>query len=64
MEISKMPDREFNLIAIKILTGLEKKVEDLSESFNNEIKNIKKNQSEMKNSITDIKNTIEESIVD
>ena len=30
-----MPDREFKEILIKILTGLEERVEDLSETFNN-----------------------------
>lgn len=40
-----MPDREFKLMIIKILTGFEKRVED----FNNETENINKNQSEMKN---------------
>ena len=34
-------------------------MEDLSETFNKEIENIKKNQSEMKNLITEIKNTLE-----
>ena len=29
-----MPDKEFKLMVIKIVTGLEKRVEDLSEKFN------------------------------
>ena len=33
-----MPDTEFKVIIIKILTALEKRVEDISESFNKEIK--------------------------
>ena len=41
---------------IKILNGLEKRVEDCSETHNKEI-NIKLNISEMKNSITEIKKT-------
>ena len=39
-----MPDREFKVIIIKILTGLEKIVEDISDALTKEIK---KNQSEM-----------------
>ena len=42
-EISNAPDRKFKVMIIKILTGLEKRVEDLSENFNTEIK---KNQQE------------------
>ena len=37
MEISNMPDREFKAMIIKIFTGLEKRVEDLSEILNKEI---------------------------
>ena len=59
MYINNMPDQEFKVMIIKILTGLEKRVEDLSETFNKETENIKKNQSEIKNSITEIKNTLE-----
>ena len=36
MEISNMPDREFEVTVIKILTGLDKRVEDITETFNNE----------------------------
>lgn len=34
MEISNMHGKEFNLIVIKILTGLEEEVDELSENFN------------------------------
>ena len=37
-EIYNMPDREFKVMIIKILTGLEKRVEDISEILNKEIK--------------------------
>ena len=59
MDISNILDREFKVVVIKILTGLEKRVEDLSETLNKEIENIKTNQSEMKISINEIKNTLE-----
>ena len=45
-------------MAIKILTRLEKREEDISETLNKEIENIKKNQTEMKNIIIQIKNTL------
>ena len=38
-DISHMPDREFKLIIIRTLTGLNKIVEDKSETFNTEIRN-------------------------
>ena len=57
MEIINMHDRELKVVIIEIFTGLEKRVEDLTETLNREIENIKKNQSE-KNSRIEIKNTL------
>ena len=39
MEIMNMPNREFAQRIIYILTGLEKRLEDLSEILNKEIEN-------------------------
>jgi len=41
-----MPDREFKIMVIKILTGLEKRVKDGTETLNEEIGHIKKDPSE------------------
>ena len=48
IEINNIPDKEFKVIIIKILTGLEKKVEDFSETLNKEKYNIKKRDEELK----------------
>ena len=42
---SNMPDRECKVMMKEVLTGLEKSVEDLSETLNKET-NIKKNRDE------------------
>ena len=42
IKISNMPDREFKVMVTKILTGFEKRLEDVSETLNNETENIKK----------------------
>ena len=36
MEIRNRPDKEFKVLIIKMLTGLERRVEELSETFNKE----------------------------
>ena len=54
-----MSDRELKVMVVKILTQLEKRMKDLSEIFNKEIENIKKNQQEMKDLIVESKNTFE-----
>ena len=38
-DISNIPDREFKVMVIKILTGLEKRVKDMSENLNRGIRN-------------------------
>ena len=42
-----------------MLTEVGKRRDEYSEKFNKELKNIKKNQAEMKNTITETKNTLE-----
>lgn len=54
-KINNMLGRKFRLMVIKILPGLEQKAENLTETLNKEIENIKNNQLEMKNTITEIK---------
>ena len=58
MEISNLPDKEFKEMVIKMLTKLGRRMEEHSENFNKELENIRKNQSELKNTI--LENTIEE----
>ena len=53
-EMSNMPDREFKVMFIKIYTGFQKRVEDISDILDKEI--LKNNISEMKNSVNEIKN--------
>ena len=52
-DVSNMPDREFKAMIIRILTGLEKRVEDINETFNTKIRN---NIGEIKGSINETRN--------
>ena len=52
-EITNMPDREMKAMIIKIVDL--RKEEDISETLNNEIK---ENQSDIKNKISEIKNIL------
>ena len=58
METSNLPDAEFKTVVIRMLNELKGRVEERSENFNKEVENIKvaianikKNQSEMKNTL-------------
>ena len=44
MEISNLPDIEFKIMVIKMLTKLERRTDEYSEDFNKEIENIRKYQ--------------------
>lgn len=59
MEISNVLDKEFKEMVIRMLNKLKNTVEGLREHFNEEIENVKKNQSEMKNIIAEMENTLE-----
>ena len=51
-----MPDREFKVIIIKILTGLDKRVEDMSKTLNTNIRN---NTVRKKGVINKMRNTLD-----
>ena len=48
IEISNLPDKEFKVIVIKMLTELGRRMDELSENFNTKTGNIQKNQPEVK----------------
>ena len=58
-KIDNLQDKEFKIMVIKILTEFRRRIEDHCETFNEEIKKIKKNQSEIKNTMTEMKNPLE-----
>lgn len=45
MKIINVPDKKFEVMVIKMLTGLGRRMNKLSENFNKEKENMKKNQS-------------------
>jgi len=51
-----MPNKEFKATIIILLTGLEKRVEDISETINTEIRS---NKAEIKSSINKVRNTLD-----
>ena len=57
--INNMPDAEFKAIVKRILAGLEKSMEDIKGTLTTEIREIKNNQSEMKNAATETQNRLD-----
>ena len=53
-DTSNMPDKEFKVMIVRILPGLEKRIEDMNEALNTEIRN---NTAEIKGSINEMRKT-------
>ena len=55
-DLSNVTENEFKIIVIKLITGLEKSIEDSRESINTEIKGLRSSQEELKTAINDLQN--------
>lgn len=59
MQVSILPDKEIKVMDITMLTRPGRKIDDKqSEKFSKEVENIKKNQPEMKTTVTKMKTTL------
>ena len=58
LEIINLPNKELKVIIVKMLKEL-RKMHEGSKKFNRELEYIKKNQTELRNTITKLKNTRE-----
>lgn len=59
MEINNLPDKEFKVMIIRMLTELKRSMDERRENFKKNILKFFKNQSELKNAITSMNNTSE-----
>ena len=63
-EIGKLPEEEFRIMIVKMTKNLENKMEKMQESINKDLEELKNKHTETNNTITYIKNTLEESIAE
>ena len=63
-EIGKVPGKEFRVVTRKMMKNLENKMEKMQESINKDLEGLKNKHTETNNTITEIKNTLEESIAE
>ena len=54
----RLRDTEFKILVIRILDEFRERIHELSDNFNKAIETIKKNQSEMSSTKTEMKNTV------
>ena len=58
-EIGKLPEKEFRIMIVKMIKSLENKMEQMQESINKDLGELKDKHSETNNTITEIKNSLE-----
>ena len=57
MKISNLSDKAFKEIITRMLAEFGRRMEELRKNFNKDLENIRKNKSELKNTITNKKHT-------
>ena len=58
-EISKLPEKEFRIMIVKMIKNLETKMEKMQESINKDLEELKNKHTETNNTIMETKNTLE-----
>ena len=58
-EISKLPEKEFRTMIVKMIKNLENKMEKMQQSINKDLEELKNKHTETNNTIMEIKNTLE-----
>ena len=61
-EIGNLPEKEFRVMIVKMIQNLRNRMEKIQETFNKDLEEWKSKQTVMNNTITEIKNTLKESI--
>ena len=54
-EIGKLPEKEFRIMIVKMIKNLENKMEEMQESINNDLEELKNKHTETNNTITELK---------
>ena len=58
-EIGRLPEKEFRVMIVKMIQNLGNRMEKIQETFNKDVEELKRNQAMMKNTINEIKNSLE-----
>ena len=54
-KISKLPEKEFRIMIVKMIKNIKDKMEKMQESINKDLEELKNNHTETNNTITEIK---------
>ena len=58
-EISSLPEKEFRVMIVKMIQNLGNRMENIRETFNKDLEELKSKQTMMNNTINEIKSSLE-----
>ena len=58
-EIDKLPEKELQIMIVKMIENLENKMKKMQQSINKDLEELKNKHTETSNTVTEIKNTLE-----
>ena len=58
-EISSLPEKEFRVMIVKMIQNLGNRMQKIKEMYNKDLEELKSKQTMMKNTINEIKNSLE-----
>ena len=58
-EIGSLPDKKFRVMIVKMIQNLGNRMEEIQETFNKDLEELKSKQTMMNNKINEIKNSLE-----
>ena len=58
-KIVKLPKKEFRIMIVKMIKNLENKMEEMQESINKDLEELKNKHTETNNIVNELKNTLE-----
>ena len=64
VEIGKLPEKEFRIMRERMIKNFENRMEKMQESINKDLEELKNKHIETNNTITEINNTLKESIAE
>ena len=58
-EIGSLPEKEFRVMMVKMIQNLGNRIDKMQETFNKDVEKLKRNEAMMRNTINEIKNTLD-----
>ena len=58
-KIGSLPEKEFRIMIVRMIQNLGNRIDEMQETFNKDVEELKRNEAMMKNTKNEIKNTLD-----